>query len=64
MYKPICKSVKFMQTYLNDPILYKTDKIQKTFRANKPEFLRLLAIQSQVKEKFLFYFILISFFII
>lgn len=51
MYKPICKSVKFIQTYLNDPILYKTDKIQKAFKANKPEFLRLLAIQSEVINK-------------
>ncbi|RNA34707.1 annexin A6-like isoform X1 [Brachionus plicatilis] len=46
MYKPICKSIKFIQTFLNNPILYKTEKIQKTFKANKPEFLRLLAIQS------------------
>lgn len=46
--KPVEKGVKLLQAYLSSPAIYKAEKLQKYFKSNKAEFLRLLAYYPQV----------------
>ena len=43
-----------MEAYLTNPDAFNADKLQKNFKLNKSEFLRLIAIYPQVNFIFIF----------
>jgi hypothetical protein len=46
--KPVGKAVKLVQNYLSNPFLYNAEKLQKSLKNSKSEFLRLLALYPKV----------------
>jgi len=54
--KPVGKAIKFIESYLNNSHLHKAEKLHANVKANKSEFLRLLALYPKVNilmnEKF------------
>lgn len=48
--KPIGKALKFIQIYLSNRYLYIAEKLSKSLKTNKSEFLRLLALYPKVNN--------------
>lgn len=48
--KPIVKSVKILQSILNDSDGFIVDKLQKNLKSNKAEFLRLFFLFDDVSK--------------
>ena len=46
--KAVTKAVKLMEAYLLSTNAFNAEKLQKNFKSNKSEFLRLIAIYPQV----------------
>ena len=50
--KAVTKAVKLMEAYLMNTNTFSAEKLQKNFKSNKAEFLRLIAIYPQVINLF------------